>query len=74
MATLTITVPDTSVTRIRNAVAATTGVAAPASLTQVSDLVRQYLRALCIQVEAQQQQTVATTTTTTNVTTDFPPG
>lgn len=74
MATLNVTVPDGAVTRIRNAVAVVSGTPPPASLTQVSDLVRQYLRGLCLQVEGQQQHAAADTDTTTAVTTDFPPG
>lgn len=74
MATLNVTVPDAAVSRIRNAVATATNVPAPATLAQVSDAVRQYLRGLCLQIEAQQQHATADTAAAAAVTTDFPPG
>ena len=72
MATLSITVPDASVMRIRSAVAQIAGVPAPATNAQISTLVRQYLRSLCIQVESQQRVSTAAADATSAVEAEFP--
>lgn len=74
MATLSVTVPDGAVTRIRNAVAAVNGTPPPASLAQVGDMVRAYLRGLCLQVEAQQKTDTALNDAAAAVEAEFPPG
>lgn len=74
MASLTITVPDAAVPRIRSAIAKAMGVPEPATLAQVSDYVRQHLRAVCVQVEQQERRPTADADANAAVTTDFPPG
>ena len=74
MAVLSVTVPDAAVARIRSAVAKAMNVPDPATLAQVSDYVRQNLRALCVQAEQQARRPVADTAADTAVSTDFPEG
>lgn len=74
MATLNVTVPDAAVSRIRSAVAKAMNVPDPATLAQVSDYVRQTLRALCVQAEQQARRPAADNAADTAVTAEFPPG
>jgi hypothetical protein len=72
MATLSITVLDSAVPRIRAAVGNVTGLPGPATVAQVEDLVRKYLRGLCVQVERSDREAAAPTAAETAVTADFP--
>ena len=72
MAVLTVTVPDGAVSRIRDAVGIIKGSTGQATVAQVQDLCRDYLRALCLQVERNQRESAVPAATELAVAGDFP--
>jgi hypothetical protein len=72
MAVLSVTIPDAAVLRVRNAVAVAKGIAPPASLAQVQDACRDWLRELCFMAEHQVRQTAVNPDSEAAISVDFP--